>query len=47
MLVYRLSSEMATRQLPHLLQTDVAVLEAAIQDAEIPIRDGLILNEKP
>jgi hypothetical protein len=37
----------ATRQSPHLLQTDVAALEAAIQDAKLPTRDGFILNDKP
>ncbi len=37
----------ATHQFPHLVQADIAALEAAIQDAKLPTGEGFILNEKP
>ena len=37
----------ATRQSPHLIQADVAALEAAIHDAKLPAHEGFMLNDKP
>ena len=37
----------ATRQSPHLLQADVAALEAVMQNAKLPANEGFTLNDKP